>query len=193
MSFRVLVIPEDPLHNGHILKPLTEAILADAGKARAPVRGLASPRLRGYDHALRAIRRELPGRYAHFARSLFFSDADRASEDAMRRLESDLMELGVPWLCCPAEPEVEIYACAAFRDELPKLKVSWEEIRPDPSVRLKEETFRPMLEKYGGPGQRGLARERMTRASLRNLPRLFRLCPELKRLRDRIATRLAAE
>ena len=181
------------MHNGHIPKPLTEAILADAGKARAQVRVLASPRLRGYDHALRAIRRELPGRYAHFDLWLFFPDADRASEDAMRRLESDLMELGVPLLCCPAQPEVEIYACAAFRDELPKLKVSWEEIRTDPSVRLKEEIFRPMLEKHGGPGQRGLARERMTRASLRNLPRLFRLCPELKRLRDRIATRLAAE
>lgn len=193
MSFRVLVIPEDPLHNGHILMPLTEAILADAGKARAQVRVLASPRLRGYDHALRAIRRELPGRYAHFDLWLFFPDADRASDDAMRRLESGLMELGVPLLCCPAQPEVEIYVCAAFRDELPKLKVSREEIRTDPSVRLKEEIFRPMLEKHGGQRQRGLARERMTRASLQNLPHLFRLCPELKRLRDRIATRLAAE
>lgn len=137
--------------------------------------------------------RNAPGRYAHFDLWLFFPDADRASEDGVRRLESDLMELGVPLLCCPAQPEVEIYACAAFRDELPKLKVSWGEIRTDPSVRLKEEGFRPMLEKHGGQGQQALARERMTKASLRNLPRLFRLCPELKRLRDRIAARLAAE
>lgn len=31
MSLRVLVIPEDPTHNGYILRPLTEMVLADAG------------------------------------------------------------------------------------------------------------------------------------------------------------------
>ena len=80
MSFRVLVIPEDPTWNGYILTPLTKALLADAGKPKAVVKLLENPRLRGYAHALRAIRDE-----------------------------------SIPLLCCPAQPEVEIYACVGFR------------------------------------------------------------------------------
>ena len=38
MSFRVLVIPEDPTWNGYILKPLTKALLNDAGKPNAKVK-----------------------------------------------------------------------------------------------------------------------------------------------------------
>ncbi|MFO1523674.1 MAG: hypothetical protein U1G05_16920 [Kiritimatiellia bacterium] len=44
MSFKVLVIPEDPTNNGYILKPLVQAILDDAGRPQArvtycPIRG----------------------------------------------------------------------------------------------------------------------------------------------------------
>ena len=49
MSFNVLVIPEDPTLNGHILKPLAERLLKDAGKPKARVKVLDKPRLRGYD------------------------------------------------------------------------------------------------------------------------------------------------
>ena len=56
MSFTVLVIPEDPVLNGHILKPLTEAVMADAGRPAAKVDVLSSPRLRGYDDAVKALR-----------------------------------------------------------------------------------------------------------------------------------------
>ena len=51
MSFRVLVIPEDPTHNGYILKPLVEMVLESAGKAAAKVSILTSPRLRGHEIA----------------------------------------------------------------------------------------------------------------------------------------------
>ena len=37
MSFTVLVIPEDPVLNGHILKPLAKAVIADAGRPAAKV------------------------------------------------------------------------------------------------------------------------------------------------------------
>ena len=49
MSFKVLVIPEDPTHNGYILKPLVESILTDAGKPNARVTVLTNSRLQGYD------------------------------------------------------------------------------------------------------------------------------------------------
>ena len=51
----VLVIAEDPVHNGHILKPLVQALLADAGRGSARVQIMGNPRIRGYAHALRAI------------------------------------------------------------------------------------------------------------------------------------------
>ena len=64
MSFKVLVIPEDPTHNGYILKPLVQALVADAGRPRAAVTVLNNPWLGGYDHALRAVKGELTERYA---------------------------------------------------------------------------------------------------------------------------------
>ena len=82
MSFRVLVIPEDPTWNGYILKPLAKRLLADAGKPLARVALLANPGLRGSADAIRAIREELPDSYRFFDLWLFFPDADRASPDA---------------------------------------------------------------------------------------------------------------
>ncbi len=87
MSFTVLVIPEDPTLNGHILKPLTKAIVADAGRPAARVTVLTNPKLGGYDQAVKAVRSELAERYRHMDLWLFFPDADKASDEAMRSLE----------------------------------------------------------------------------------------------------------
>ncbi len=35
MSFRVLVIPEDPTYNGYILQPIVERMLGELGKPNA--------------------------------------------------------------------------------------------------------------------------------------------------------------
>ena len=37
MSFRALVVPEDPALNGYVLKPLAQSLLAEAGKPHASV------------------------------------------------------------------------------------------------------------------------------------------------------------
>ena len=185
MSFNVLVIPEDPVLNGHILKPLTKAVIADAGRPAAKVDVLGNPRVRGYDHAVRIIRGELPGRHRFKDLWLFFPDADKATGDAMQSLEEHLAKQGITLLCCAAQPELEIYACVAFRDDV---SGSWEEIRRHP--RMKEEIFEPLLDKYGDPRRAGAGRGRMIDRSLNNLPLLFRFCPELRTLRDRIADHL---
>ena len=182
---KVLVIAEDPSHNGYILKPLTQAILAAAGRESAHVRIMGNPRVRGYADALRTIRNDIVGLYGWYDLWLFFPDADRAGRDAMERLEADLEAQGVTLLCCPAQPEVEIYACAAFRRDMTE---TWNEARRNP--RMKEEVFQPLLDLYGYRGQPAAGREMMITRSLRNLPLLFRLCPELKVLRDRIAGHL---
>ena len=177
----MLVIPEDPRHNGYIVMPLARALLKDAGKPTARVELPGMP-IHGYDQAVRAIRGELAGRYRKRDLWLFLPDADRASRDAMRRLESDLAERRIKLLCCPAQPEVEIFASVAFRHEL---RQSWDKVRAH--TRMKEEVFKPLLDKHGSAEQAGGGRESMIKASLRNLPLLYRLCPEVKRLRDRIA------
>ena len=185
MSFNVLVIPEDPVHNGYILKPLAEAIMEDAGRPAAKVEVLDKPRPRGYDHAVQVIRHELPGRYRFKDLWLFFPDADKATGDAMRALEKHVTEQEITLLCCAAQPEVEIYACAAFRSDIPG---SWEEARNHP--RMKEEIFAPLFDRHGDPGRPGEGRDLMIDRSLNNLPLLFQLCPELQTLRDRIAAYL---
>ena len=185
MSFRVLVIPEDPTWNGYILTPLAKALLADAGRPAAKVTLLTNPRVRGYDQALSAIRRSLSGGYRFFDLWLFFPDADRASADAMLRLEADLDAQGISLFCCPAQPEVEIYACAAFFDDL---RGTWEDARNHP--RMKEDVFEPLLAQHGDPRRASGGRDLMIGRSLQNLQMLFRLCPETERLRDRIAAYL---
>lgn len=188
MSLKVLVIPEDPRHNGAILKPLVRALLADAGRPRAAVTVLTNPRLRGYDDAFRAIKGDLVDRYGHWDLWLFMPDADRANPAAMQALEADLARRGVRLLCSPAEPEVEIYACAAWRTEVPG---GWVAGRAHP--RFKEEVFVPLLARHGDPRRPDGGRDKMMDAALANLPLLMQLCPELRTLRDRLAGLLQAD
>ncbi len=182
MSFRVLVIPEDPTHNGYILRPLARTILADVGRPAAKVEILTNPKLRGYDQAVRAIREELKERYRHWNLWLFFPDADRASPDAMRALEKELTESGIALLCCSAQPEVEAYACCGYSKEIP---AGWEQARRN--ARFKEEVFAPLLARHGDARRAGGGRDLMIDKSLGNLERLYQHCPEIKDLRDRIA------
>ena len=58
MSFSVLVIPEDPEQNGYILRPLVRAIMQDVDRPAAKVKLLTSPRVQGYDQAMKSLRGE---------------------------------------------------------------------------------------------------------------------------------------
>ena len=186
MSVRVLVIPEDPVNNGAILKPLAEMVLAEAGKPTAKVKVLENPRVRGYDEASRVVRNELASRYGFMDLWLFLPDADRATGDAMRDLEKSLRSQGVALFCCPAVPEVEIYACVAHRT---KIGDSWEAVRANP--RLKEAIFFPLLRAHGDPQRPDGGRRMLAESSMAQRSRFFRLCPEIAELRDRIAAHLA--
>lgn len=181
MSFKVLVIPEDPTHNGYILKPLMQAILADVGKPNAKVDVLPNPRLMGYDHALKAIKEDLPDRYGFWDLWVFMPDADRATPGVMQHLEQELSEKGITLFCCPAQPEVEIYACVPYRVEI---QGGWHGARQNP--KMKEDVFDPLLAGHGDARRAGAGRDLMIADSLKNLQTLFQFCPELKTLRDRI-------
>ncbi len=182
MSFKVLVIPEDPTHNGYILKPLVDALMGSAGRPRAQVSVLTNPWLGGYDQALKAVRNELATRYRHWDLWLFMPDADRATPAAMQALEAELAGQGVTLLCCPAEPEVEIYAALAHRDEF---GITWADARRH--TRFKEAVFDSLLARHGDRRRPGGGRDLLIAQSLRNLDLLLQLCPELHTLRERIA------
>ena len=181
MSFKVLVVPEDPTNNGYILKPLVEVILSDAGKSRTKVQVLTSPRLNGYDDAVKAINGELFDRYGHWDLWIFIPDADRASKAAMTAMEEKLAAKGVKLLCCAAQPEVEIFACVAYRSEL---GAHWSEVRS--SGKMKELFFDPLLSAKGDSRRAGGGRDQLISASITPLSTLYTFCPELSELRKRV-------
>jgi hypothetical protein len=180
----VLVIPEDQTYNGYILRAFGED---DRGGCRASIRqGEDTPEATDPRILTRADgREELSDLYRLFDLWLFFPDADRASSDAMRALETEFEARGRSLFCCPAQPEVEIYACVAFRQEMSE---TWDGARTNP--RMKEEVFAPLLAQHGDRRRPGGGRDLMIGESLKSLPLLYRLCPELKSLRDRIAALL---
>lgn len=139
---------------------LVDAILTDAGKPNAKVTVLTNPRLEGYDHAVKAIREELPDSYGFWDLWLFIPDGDRAKPEAMTALEGELAKNGIKLLCCPAQPEVEIYACVPYRGEL---KEGWEAARAD--VRFKADVFDPLLARHGDERRAGSGRDLMLRRS----------------------------
>lgn len=182
MSFKVLVVPEDHTNNGAILKPLVGALMADAGKPNSRVQVLDNPRVQGFDAAKAAIRDELVKRYAWMDLWIFMPDADRANAASMQALEAELRGQGVTLLCCPAQPEVEIYAAAPYSTEIPG---GWATARAHP--RFKEVVFEPLLAAHGDARRPAGGRDLMIGVAIGNMPRLLQLCPELRALRDRIS------
>jgi hypothetical protein len=180
VSFRVLVIPEDPTNNGYILRPLVSRVLAEVGKTNAQTLVLTNPRLTGYDHAVKAIEGDLPERYDFYDLWLFLPDADRAA--GLPALEARMRIRGIPLLCCAAQPEVEAWALAAHRE---KVNGNWSELRNHP--RFKEDVFDPFLAKYGDMRAAGAGREKLMRQALANYRGLLAVCPELADLEQRLS------
>ncbi len=187
MSLRVLIVPEDPLNNGYILKPVVMRLLKECGKPKARVTVMENPRCRGYADALRKIRDEVVGSYPHMDLLLFIPDADVAGEGAgLTALEAHASEQGVRLLTCAAQPELEAWVLAGHTD---KLQGEWQEIRNHP--RLKEAVFAPFLAEHGDSRLPGGGREQLTEQALANFGTTLKRCPELAILKDRIAAALA--
>jgi hypothetical protein len=184
VSFRVLVIPEDPTYNGYILQPIVERMLAELGKPPARVVVLTNPKLNGYPHGVSAIRGGLIDRYGHFDLWLFLPDGDRASN--LELLETESLQRGVHLFCCAAQPEVEVWLLAGYRNEL---AIPWGDVRQHP--RLKEEVFEPFLRRFGDTRSPGGGRERLTHETLANYRGLLSVCPELAMLEGRLRAFLA--
>lgn len=178
MSLDVLVVPEDPINNGYILKPLVSRMLVECGKPNARVTVLSNPRAKGYEHAKALLRNQLFSRYRHKDLLLFLPDADgRDRTEEFRSMEEEGQRRGVRLLCCAAEQEVEIWLLAGYRDRLDR---RWQELRAD--VSIKENVFKGFLATHGDPKAAGGGRDRLMQATLESYRSLLAVCPELAQL-----------
>jgi hypothetical protein len=181
LSCRVLIIPEDPTNDQHILRPLVARLLKECGKGNAKVVMLTNPAVSGYEDAgkLSEIRRA----YRRYDLLVFLPDAD--GKDRTQRFAQFEAEPGPKLLCCAAVEEVEAWLLAGHTDKLDR---PWPRVRADISV--KENFFAPFLREFGdrSPGE---GRERLMQQTLTNLRGLLERCPELADLQKRICEALA--
>ncbi len=187
MSFKVLVIPEDPTNNGYILKPLVRRMLEDCGKPNAKIIVLPNPRASGYEHIKSLLVEQIIDRYSHFDLLLFLPDADGKNRSGeFERLEEQARHKSVKLLCCAAVQEVEAWLLAGHLHEL---STNWQIIRDDVSV--KENIFVPFLVQYGDPRRTGGGRDLLMNETLQNYRGLLQRCPELAALEERVKVLLA--
>lgn len=194
MSYRVLVIPEDPTYNGYILQPLVEALLARAGKPNSRVTVLTDPHIWGVDQAISSAPQIIRDRpmYDLFLlmvdRDARFGDGEDRSQrlcDAERRaMEDERLLLG-----CAAIEEVEVWLMAGHPDKIDRLGFSWRDIRQHDHP--KEQYFDPFLTTYGNHLEAGQGRKHLMREGLANLPGLLSRCDELTDLLRRIEEAVA--
>ena len=183
MSYLVLVVPEDPTHNGDILEPLCARILEDCGSPNAKILVLTNPRVRGYEHAKDKLP-EILDRYRHFDLALFLVDADGHDRSGtFQETEARARASGSKLICAAAVQEVEVWLLAGHVD---RINLPWNEVRADVSV--KENVFQPFLaHQYGDARRYGGGCDLRMKEAIVNYRRILNRCPELQVLRDRIA------
>lgn len=194
MSFRALIIPEDPRKDEHLLKPIFSRLL-DEIRPQSLVEVCRDPVLGGVGRALKWEKIEpIVQRYRSRVR-LFILAIDRDG-DPDRRAKLDHLEdcaarlLGETDRVFVAEhawEEVEVWALAGLRDlreHVGGRDFSWRAVRDD--LNPKENWFIPYATSRaiaGGPygGRRVLGRE-----AARAWPRIRQFCPELEALQEKI-------
>lgn len=181
MSYKVLIVPEDPTYNGSILQPLIERMMRELGKANAKIVVLTNPKLCGFEHAKGEIE-AVCKRYPHYDLILFLPDRDGklGREESLTKLTEKLQAKGIPFIAIAAHQEVEVWLLAGHKT---KIAGNWQQIREDVSV--KENIFKPFIDEHGDEGPSG-GRERLMKDTLKNFRGLLQSCPELKELMESI-------
>lgn len=184
---KILVIPEDPVRDQYILKPLTERLFADLGKSSPHVEILTSPRLRGVAQALDgAVLADVVVTYPMIDLFLVLVDRDGARERSALARAREEQHPGRLFVCLAVE-EIEVWMLAIYPSRFP----SWSEVRGE----------RNLKERFAAPFLRQLTVEKRGRSDGRLLAMrelgsqwkgVLERCPELKELRERLALRLAS-
>lgn len=188
---RVLVVPEDPVKDRYILKPIVEQLFEDLGRPRARIDILENPRLRGVAEALSKDTLAnilLSPRYQMIDVFVVLIDRDGNLSERPRVVGEREREHPDRLVVCLAIEEVEVWMLALHRDAM---GIAWREIRTvvNPKT-LFAEHFLLQHAPKGSPGQgRAWAMHALDRKTWRVL---LQFCPELLELKQRLSTLLQA-
>lgn len=180
-----MVVPEDPVLDQYILKPIVERMFEDLGR-RARVQVLANPRLRGVAQALdHRVLARVVSLYPMFDAFLLMIDRDgvetREAEAKARETEHE----GRLFACLAVE-EVEVWMLALHRE---RLGTPWKEVRSDRDP--KERFAHPLLTELAPRVALGGGRKRAMEPLGQRWRSLLQMCPELDRLKQRLAVWLS--
>ena len=189
MSFNVLLIPEDPVKDGYVLKPIIEAMMRAAGKPQARVVVCVDPRFHGTSQALRwqFIQQALSRNAGMFHLYLLCVDRDgdvnrQAVLDSLEKQAKAAVGRDRAFLAENAWQEVEVWLLAGH--VLPR-KWAWRTIRDE--VHPKETYYLPFAESRGVLGLPGEGRDKLAREAASRYDRIRVRCKEdIQRLEDRI-------
>lgn len=183
---KVMVIPEDPVLDQYILKPIVERMFEGLGR-RARVQVLSNPRLRGVAQALdHHLLARVISLYPMFDAFLLMIDRDAVETREAEAKAREAEHQGRLFACLAIE-EVEVWMLALHRE---LLDAPWKEIRADRDP--KEHHALPLLATLAPRVAVGGGRKRAMEPLGRRWPSLLQLCPELRVLEQRLAAWLSS-
>lgn len=184
---KVLVIPEDPTLDRHVLKPIVERIFKDLARA-ARVEVLREPHLRGVSQALdKDTVAEIVDDNRMIDLFILAVDRDCDRENNSAKAAERCAEHPDNLVAVLAREECEVWALAPHRAEL---GVGWSEVTDDCDP--KEHYFDPFIESKGWLGTVGKGRKRAMRGFGAAWTGMLTVCPELAQLKRDIEQWLAA-
>ncbi len=183
---RVLIIPEDPTLDRHVIQPVVARIFQDLGRP-ARIEVLTDPHLTGVDQALdRDMVEEIleDNRMIDLFLLIVDRDCDRMgnSTKAAARHSEHPEKL----IAALAREEVEVWALAPHRADL---GAGWTEVRSECDP--KERYFDPFIESRGWLETVGKGRKRAMRNLGSAWTGVLAVCPEIGELKAAIASWLA--
>ena len=183
----VLVIPEDPTYDQHLLKPLLIGLFKNIRKS-ARVRVCQDPVLGGRGEALKTERiREIVERYSGMADILILCvdrDGPPGPRTRLDAMEAELQGDKTHFLAQEAWEEIETWALAGLK--LPP-RWSWGDVRRE--VHVKEVYFDKLVAQWELQDSPGKGRKRLGKEAARRIQAIRQKCPDDF---DRLAQRLAS-
>ncbi len=181
---KVLIIPEDPTLDQYILRPIITKLFADLGRP-LQIKILLRPRLRGVSEALDSLK--LAGVVGSFPMvDLFLVIVDRDGVESRQAL-ARAREAEHPrrLMACLAVEELEVWMLACHSEAF-----AWRDVRAE--IHPKQRFANPFLKERAPQLDAGQGRTWAMRALSGQWRGVLERCPEIKELKQRIESWLAA-
>ena len=180
---KVMIIPEDPTLDSHVLKPIVQRIFKDLNR-KATIDVLQDPHLGGVSQALdKEIVQGILRQERMIDLFLLIVDQDcvESRKAALEARVADAAQAGRTMIGCLAIEEVETWILALHRKELAD---GWKKVRAE--CHPKEQYFDKLVKEKKWGESLGRGRVAAMRALPGNWKGLRDRCPELKELRNEI-------